>query len=257
PRVGGRVTSFGFAGANLLTDATVNLENWGSTFWTSPQSVWNWPPPPQIDNQPYMVTSSAPALVLVGQQSPALGVSVGKTFTMDRADGTVRLTYKITNHRTTMLSVAPWEVTRVPNRGLAFFPTGPSLMRSPNATLPTTDVGGVTWFAYNAADIRVDSKIYADAREGWLAWADNGAVFIKKFADVPAAMLAPMQGDVEIYTNMLRTYIELENQGPYTRLAPQASLTWTVTWHLKRLPAGVGATAGNAALAEFVRTTIR
>jgi hypothetical protein len=37
----------------------------------------------------------------------------------------------------------------------------------------------------------------------------------------------------------------------------QASVPWTVTWYLKRLPADITATAGNAALVQFVRDTIR
>src|SRR5262249_30269718 len=50
PQIGGRVTTFALASVNLLTGPDVNPDNWGSSFWTSPQSVWNWPPPPQIDN---------------------------------------------------------------------------------------------------------------------------------------------------------------------------------------------------------------
>jgi hypothetical protein len=127
----------------------------------------------------------------------------------------------------------------------------------PGSTFPTTSAGGITWFAYDAASIKADSKFFADGAEGWIAHTANGLVFIKRFADVPAAMQAPGESEVELYTNLLHTYLELEPQGPYTTLAPQESLTWTTTWYLRRLPATITPTAGNPALAQFVRDIIR
>ena len=257
PQIGGRVTTFALATVNLLTGPDVNVDNWGSTFWTSPQSVWNWPPPPQIDNQPYAVNASATALVLTGTTSPAIGVNVTKTFSLDRAAGAVRIDYGVTNQSQMQVRLAPWEVTRVVSRGLTFFPTGTRSMISAGGTLPTTNSGGVTWFAYDAATILADSKLYADGAEGWLAHVAQGLVFIKRFVDVPANMQAPGEGDVELFTNLAHTYIELEDQGSYATLAPQSSTSWTVTWYLKRLPADIAATTGNAALVQFVRDTIR
>ena len=58
--VGARITEFSFDGSNVLTGPDVDTNtaapahnNYGSTFWTSPQSAWNWPPVAAIDNQPY------------------------------------------------------------------------------------------------------------------------------------------------------------------------------------------------------------
>src|SRR5262249_55506670 len=200
PQIGGRVTTFALASVNLLTGPDVNVDNWGSTFWTSPKSVWNWPPPPQIDNQPYAVNASATALVLTGTTSPAIGVSVTKTFSLDRAVGAVRIDYSVTNQSQMQVRLAPWEVTRVVSRGLTFFPTGTRSMIPAGQTLPTTNSGGVTWFAYDAATILVDSKLFADGAEGWLAHVAQGLVFIKRFVDVPANMQAPGEGDVELFT---------------------------------------------------------
>ncbi len=163
----------------------------------------------------------------------------------------------MTNQAQAQTHLAPWEVSRVVARGLTFYPTGSRVSLSPGATFPTTSSGGITWFAYDATTINADSKLYGDGVEGWIAHVAQGLVFIKRFADVPVAMQAPGEGDVELYTNLLHTYIEIEPQGPYTTLAPQASVTWTSTWYLRRLPANITATAGNAALAQFVRDTIR
>lgn len=40
-----RETSLTLGGKELLSSAEVNAINYGSTFWTSPQSQWGWPPP--------------------------------------------------------------------------------------------------------------------------------------------------------------------------------------------------------------------
>ena len=72
-------------------------------------------------------------------------------------------------------------------------------------------------------------------------------------------MIAPMEGDVELYVNDpdvdAERYIELENQAAYGMIAPGSSVTWTVSWYLRKLPAGMAETP-SAALAQFVRTTI-
>ncbi|HXI58979.1 MAG TPA: YidC/Oxa1 family insertase periplasmic-domain containing protein [Polyangia bacterium] len=257
PQVGGRITTFALGGRNLLTGPAVNDLYWGSTFWTSPESQWKQPPPTQIDSAPFATTATATSVTMTGPPSPLLGVSISKTFAADRGRGTVQITYKITNTKQVVVHMAPWEITRVAASGLTFFPTGSKSMLSMGATLPTTGEAGITWFTYDAAKISADSKLIADATEGWIAHVDQGVVLIKKFADVPPAQIAPTEGDVELYTNKLHTYIELEDQGAYGDIAPGASTSWTVTWFLKRLPAGVTATAGDAALAAFVRDAVR
>jgi hypothetical protein len=257
PMTGGRITTFALGGKNILTGPAVNMLYWGSTFWTSPESQWMQPPPIQIDSAPFTVTSTATSVSMNGPPSPLLGVSISKTFTTDGARGAVQITYTITNTKQTVVHMAPWEVTRVFPGGVTFFPTGTKMMLTKNSTLPTTTQNGVTWFSYDAAQITADSKLVADGAEGWMAHAADGWVFIKKYGDVPPAQIAPMEGDTELYTNLLHTYIEMEDQGAYGDIAPGATVAWTVSWYLKPLPAGASATAGDATLLQFVRDTIR
>ena len=50
----GRIVTFSLAGKNVLTAAKNSQDNnWGSTFWPSPQSAWNWPPPAELDPGAY------------------------------------------------------------------------------------------------------------------------------------------------------------------------------------------------------------
>jgi len=206
---------------------------------------------------------------LTGMSYAMLGVSVTKTFSADAKLGAIHIEYKLTNTKQAAIQMAPWEVTRVYPKGLTFFSTGPTAPTlSVGATLPTTttgtaNAGGVTWFNYDMNAATADSKLYADGAEGWSAHAVDGLVFIKSFGDVMAAQIAPKEGDTELYTNSPKTlkpgtklYIEMEDQGAYGMIAPAASVTWNVTWFLKKLPAGVDGTAPNDALAKFVRDTI-
>jgi len=257
--VGGRITTFRLGTENLLTGSSVNMDYWGSTLWTSPESQWTHPPPEAIDSAPYTAQVSGEKLVLTGMADETLGVSVTKSLWVDVVIGAFKLEYKLNNTTQTAIQMAPWEVTRVLPRGLSFFPTGSTERLTDNATLPTTKSEGITWFAYDMETVTEDSKLYADGAEGWLAHVAQGLVFIKTFPDVPPAMIAPMEGDVELYVNDpemdAERYIELENQAAYGMIAPGASVSWTVTWYLRKLPAGMAATP-SAALAQFVRTTI-
>jgi hypothetical protein len=257
--VGGRITTFRLGTENLLTGPEVNATYWGSTLWTSPEADWQQPPPAPIDSAPYAAQVMGDKLVLTGQPYAMLGVSVTKTFWADPAAGAFKIEYKLNNTDDAPIQMAPWEVTRVFPRGLTFFPTGNGERLSNGATLPTTKSDGITWWAYDMANVTMDSKLWADGAEGWLAHVAQGLVFIKTFADVLPANAAPMESDVELYANApamaAGRYIELENQAAYGDIAPAASVSWVVTWYLRKLPDGMAPTP-SAALAQFVRTTI-
>jgi hypothetical protein len=260
PEEGARITTFKLGAENLLTGPDVNPLYWGSTLWVSPEAkLWSYSPlPAPIDNDPYVAVANDTSVTLTGMPytSAKLSASATKTITADPAHAAFKIEYKLTNTAQAAVSLSPWEVTRVLPRGLTFFPTGPTMSLSTGATLPTVNMGGITWFNYDMNTITADSKLYADSAEGWVAHVAQGLVFIKNFGDLTADKIAMGEGDVELYTNKLHTYIEIEDQGPYVSVEPGASTSWTVTWFLRKLPAGVEATAGNAALATFVRDVI-
>jgi Domain of unknown function (DUF4380) len=253
PRVGGRVVSFSLEGQNFLTGTDADPQNYGSTFWTSPQSDWGWPPPPEIDSSPYKSAVSGKSLVLSGATSPKLNVSVTKTFSFDEATSSVTIAYAIANHGSSPLSLAPWEITRVHTGGVTFFPTGSATYDYGNKSLVTTQAAAMTWFKYDAATIAVDSKLFADGSGGFLAQVDRDTVFVKKFSDVAADQHAPREAEIEIYANRAHTYVEIENQGSYGPLMPGTSTSWTVRWTLRKLPVDVDASVGSAALVAWVR----
>jgi len=255
PSVGGRITALRFGGRNLLTAPEVDPGNYGSTFWTSPQSQWGWPPVAEIDSAPYDAAIEGAALVLLGPVSPALGVAVEKRFRVDAAHGAFVLEYRIHNRAAAATRLAPWEITRVAPGGLTFYPSGTGVF--PPSNLQVREAGGVTWFAYDPALITADQKLFADGAEGWIAHVDRDALFVKAFEVVPRAAHAPGEAQLEIYANPGHTYIEIEQQGAYASIAPGASLSWRVDWMVRRLASTVPRAAGSAELVAFARGLVR
>src|SRR5262249_20594354 len=144
PRVGGRIATYSWQRHDVLAGRDTSADHWGSTFWTSPQSDWGWPPPRAIDPAPYAVTDTRDGLTLSSDSAPELGVRVHKRFRMRATDGAVRIRYTIENLREKPLRLAPWEVTRVRAGGVTLFPRPPGTPETPLPGFSRTD--GVEWF---------------------------------------------------------------------------------------------------------------
>lgn len=265
PAVGGRITSARLGGTEVLTGPSVNAESYGSTFWTSPQDPdWGWPPIVPIDSGAYTPTAttetfSMSGAVVADSGKPAVdGVSIDKAFAADLERGAMMVTYTIRNQSTSDKQFAPWEITRVAPGGLTFYasdtpPTG-------DTQPPTTALSGAYFFAYKAATVVKDAKLFSDGK-GWLAHLTPGNVLlVKAFADIQPAQAAPAEGEIEIYTsdpaNQATAYVEIENQGAYTAIPAGGMLSWSVTWYLRALPGTIMATPNDDLLA-FVQQTIQ
>jgi hypothetical protein len=259
PAVGARVTALRFAsGANLLTGPTDDPMNFGSTFRTSPQSAWNWPPPPQIDSLPYTMSVVGPAMIATGSGSTVVGAAVTKKFSADLVRLAVVAEYTI-RAQAAGKSFAPWEVTRVFPGGLTFYPTGLNTpTTSGTFTLPVVrQAAGCTWFQYPSTGVTASQRLIADGSGGWLAHVAGDVLLVKKFPDIPVAAAAPGEGEISIYVDGAGHFVELEEQGAYQPVAAGQSLVWTVTWYVRKLPAGMAATIGNQQLVDYVRALIQ
>ena len=256
---GGRIVTFSLAGRNAVTAPKSQGDiNWGSTFWTSPQSDWNWPPPSEIDSDTYTASLDGGTLTLTSDTSSKLDVAVTKKFSMDRATGNVTIEYGVINKGSEARSLAPWEITRVAAGGLTFFPMGegsPTKGQQDLLNLQVSD--GVAWFAYDAASIPREQKVFADGHEGWIAHSNDGLLLVKAFADMSPSQAAPGEAEISLYTDTAHTYIEVENEGPYQELAAQASLSYTTHWFLRKLDASVPVQVGSADLLSTVRALVK
>ncbi len=252
--IGGRVTALRLGERDLLTGRGVDPGNFGSTFWTSPQSAWGWPPVPEIDHAPYRAAIAGNALVMRSAHSASLGIEVEKVVSADRARNAILFEYRIHNLGKEPLQTAPWQITRVAPGGLTFYPSGDGSYAPSN--LHVRDEAGVTWFDYDKSRITGHQKLFADGREGWIAHVDGDALLVKTFPYVPRAAHAPGEAQIEIYANPAHTYIEVEVQGAYESIAPGAALVWQVVWLVRHLPRDVPAQAGSAALLAHVRALV-
>lgn len=254
PAVGGRVTAFRMAGRNLLTGPEVDAGNYGSTFWTSPQSAWGWPPVPEVDHAPYTVSLLDGAVRLSSSVSPVLGVAIEKRIAVHRRRNAVLFDFGIHNASAAAVRMAAWQITRVGPGGLTFFPSGGGSFAPSN--LGVHEALGLTWFAYDRAAITEHQKLFADGREGWIAHVDGDTVLIKTFAAVSRAEQAPGEAQIEIYASPMHGYVEVEAQGAYEAIPPGTAGLWRITWLGRRLPPGVAVAVGSAPLVDWVRGVV-
>jgi len=254
----GRIVTCALAGRNILTTPKNSEDNnWGSTFWTSPQSDWNWPPPPELDPNPYSARLDGGALVLEGATIPALGLAVTKRFSVDAERSVVNITYGIVNRGQQSRSVAPWEISRVASGGLTFFPIGAGQpWKGFQDLLPLVITDGVAWFPSETKPATADQKTFVDGSEGWIAHVAGDLLLVKSFPGISAAKAAPGEAEIELYTDPGRTYVEVENQGAYAKLEPGAAMTWPVAWFLRKLDARIPVKPGSVELLAFVRKLI-
>jgi hypothetical protein len=253
-RTGGRVTALRLGGRNLLTGPEIDAANFGSTFWTSPQSAWGWPPVPEVDHAEYRASIEQSAIVMRSARSVSLGVEIEKRFSADRGRGAVLFEYRIHNLGVAPIQTAPWQITRVGPGGLTFYPSGQGVF--PPSNLGVQDALGATWYDYDRASITGHQKHFADGREGWLAHVDGDALLVKTFPAVPRESHAPGEAQIEIYASPAHTYVEVEAQGAYEIVHPGAALTWEVVWLARRLPAKLTVSVGSEALLAHVRALV-
>jgi len=254
--VGGRIVEFSLYGNNVLCDLE-DLGDWtngGSTFWTSPQRDWNWPPNADLDRAPYSVEfdTSAQRLSLRSPRFSLGGseLSVTKHFSANPEQECVDIEYVIENH-SKPTRIAGWEVSRVAPEGVTFF-AGTELQALGGLPAPTldTDASSVVWM--NHAEQPLEAKLGAHATEGFVAYQTRRLLFVKTFHDVPKDKVFDGEADVELYVMPTR-YVEIEQQSAAELLGPGQSLGYRLKWFLRELPEAFTPGTTRSELYELVR----
>ena len=205
-------------------------EAFGSTFWTSPQKEWNWPPVPEYDKKPYTVEEKDGMLRMTSEVSERLKCRIRKSFAVDEKKQVFVITYTIINEGDEARKVAPWEITRVQNEGGLIFFEAPVEGITPAGLMNFKDAYGAAW--YQTDETNGNRKVNADGK-GWLAYFNKGLLLVKQFDDLDASQPAPDEAEIQVYVNRGKAHIELESQGAYTLLQPQEALNWSVRWYLQ------------------------
>lgn len=248
PQLGGRIVEFSRAGRNALVTRGPAT---GSTFWPSPQSVWDWPPLAALDEQAYSSEYSATEARLCSQVCEQTALQVIKRFMLrpQRLD----ILYTMRNTGSTACQFAPWEITRV-GGGTTFYRSSIApLAISTGAMQREFDC---YWHEYEVTAQVGNEKIFGNGSAGWLANAYQGLLLLKRFAPVQAANTAPGEAEIEIYGHgdPAEPYIEVEQQGEYQVIAAGEQIQWSVTWYLQQIPAALQA---RSELLEMVNSLLQ
>ena len=225
---GAKILSFKYDDGEIISQSRWP-EAFGSTFWTSPQKEWFWPPVPEYDKKPYQVEEADGVLRMTSEVNEKLKYRIRKEFAVDEQDKAFVITYTIINESDETRKVAPWEITRVENKGGLIFFEAPVDSIWPTNLMNFSPAFGCAW--YQADESGENRKVNADGK-GWLAYAYGGLLLVKRFEDLSPSQPAPNEAEIQVYVNRGKTYIELESQGAYTTLQPKEQLSWTVRWYL-------------------------
>ena len=232
---GGKILSFMYQDKEVLSQLR-RPESFGSTFWTSPQKEWNWPPVAEFDKAAYTLEQQGDdRLIIKSPVCERLGLSVTKDISIETPSGAVGgaapflINYTIKNEGSAPRKVAPWEISRVKNEdGIIFF-EAPVDSIWPKGLMNFEAAYGAAW--YKTDEAPRNRKVNADGK-GWLAYCANGLLLVKKFQNLQTEEPAPGEAEVQVYVNSGKSFIELESQGAYTLLQPGEELHWTVRWYL-------------------------
>lgn len=250
---GARVTSLKLDEKEILGSKDLHPKFYGSSLWLSPEGKWKGQG--VLDEATYTTDIyNGVDIKLISKDDSVRGFRFLKEFHADLMDTSLVLIYTITNISKRAQEVSPWEVTRVPTGGLAFFPKG-ALSPTFNSNLTVRDTMGMIYYPYDPST-KDHEKVYMHGREGWLAYVKDRTAFIKSFPVIAYDEVAPNEESVEMYANKQKTYLELENQGRYQNLQPNESLTYKVKWYARHLPDQIKPVIGNKILLEYIRSIV-
>lgn len=231
PSLGGRITSLQWQGQELLLgrdETKAEFNNWGSTFWLSPQSLWGWPPISQHDSEPYQILEQKHDRVsLISREGGGAVVEKTVSLSADQINK-VNLQYTISAAKT-FPQIAAWQISRVPKTGVVFFLATPGSIN--------TSMGKVEYQQGKGNLVVVDleknvseGKLIANGLEGWIAWLNDGKLFVKSYQSIDWEDMATGEGDIEIYISDKHPYAEVEVQSAAQKLNQGEQLKWQVSW---------------------------
>lgn len=254
PAEGGRLADLRHDDVDLVLPPGRVPGYYGDTFWPSPQSRFDWPPPPILDSDPFEIIAETPLrLTMRSTPDPDQGLQVEKSFALSERG--IAMEFILTNTWSRPQSVAPWQVTRAPREGLIVWATGDPFHDADRLQKQAEDPGcfylhsalpdpfeglvaGGEYASITVPSVTRTSKFFTDAR-GWVAHVHQSILFLRVFPDLTPEQAAPRQAELELFFSIERDYIELENQGAYQTLDPGHSLTYPVQWRISRLDPAV------------------
>ena len=158
-----------------------------------------------------------------------------------RIDGSrVELLHRVTWHGSQPAEFAPWALTQMQMGGMAIVPQSSiNTGLLPNRNLVLWPYSQVNEARFELQDdlILVHGQAEAHAFKignynphGWIAYAFQKAVLIKRFPVSPIRGQPDMGCNCEVYVH--DSFVEIETLGPLTLLEPGGSMTHQETWEV-------------------------
>jgi hypothetical protein len=213
--------------------------------------LWYAPEEPETtyipDREPVAWDQEGGAVRFVQPAETQTGIQKSMVIRVDGGLGQVRIYHRVTNTGETERILAPWAITQMRLGGLAVLPLT-SEPADVNGLLPNRHV--VFWpytdlqspflkLTDQAVFIRTELtegaiKVGAPNPKGWVAYAWNEFLFIKRAGYQAGAEYLDRDASSQVYCN--HQFVELETLGPVARLGPGQSVEHKEIWELYRQP---------------------
>ncbi|MFI5364563.1 MAG: hypothetical protein ACHQ4J_02970 [Candidatus Binatia bacterium] len=246
-------------GANLLYVRESEAGKSGETDWVQRGGWRLWVSPEckdttyALDNSPGQVEIVTDATLRVtGPSQPAAGVQKRVDVTLMPGERRLRIVSHIKNVADHPLTYAAWSLPVLRPGGRAFVPLDVGPLTAFDATRRYI-LWSYTKFAdprYRFGDrlIEIDharvkrapptqtgrrddeSKIGVDSAQGWAAYLIDGTLLLKRFPHEAKGQYPDSGATVEVYSS--HEFLELENLGPLTTIAPGEEIVLPEDWWL-------------------------
>jgi FKBP-type peptidyl-prolyl cis-trans isomerase len=252
-------------GVTLHTDLGDWLIRGGHRLWHSPEQI---PRSYVPDSDPIQAVRDGNTIKLIEPVEKVTNIQKEIWITLDPQSSHVTVVHKMTNRGLFPVEMACWAMSAMNKGGRAIFPQEPFVSHDadisparPMVLWKYTNLTDPRWmFGKNFFTLSQDpnnkdaQKIGIQNRQGWAAYAHNGALFLKRF-DYDAAKTYPDYGcNNETFTNDV--FLELETLGPLQTVPPGESITHTENWWLyKNVDLGNGEAGIAAALQPILTET--
>lgn len=192
------------------------------------------------------------ALVVTGPPQPAAGIQKQIEVRLHQIDPAVRITSRIKNISDRPLTYAAWSLSVMRPGGRALLPLDVGVPTAFDATRKI-----IFWSYAEIADpryqfgdalVQVDhtkvqppspnqsgrrddeSKIGVDSAQGWAAYLQGRTMLVKRFPHDAKGTYPDGGSTIEVYSSL--EFLEVENLGPLTTLAPGEEIVMPEEWWL-------------------------
>ncbi|MGB2965117.1 MAG: hypothetical protein WBB69_14145 [Anaerolineales bacterium] len=208
----------------------------GHRLWHAPEAM---PRTYYADNQPVDISSTQDGLLIRQPVEIQTGIEKSIQISLVENKPQVILHHTLINRGVWPIQCAPWAITQLKKGGVAILPqsieqTGFLPNRS-IAVWPYTDINSphIQWgnrYILIPTKMKSPFKIGFPNPHGWLAYWNEGTLFVKRSAYHPQAEYYDFGSSSECYSN--GNFLELETLAPISTLDPDHSVTHIETWEI-------------------------